>query len=106
MVGVWDGIKLGSTPNFFQCFGTHPKINDIHPKLIPKRGVVQFCHLYHLTIEYLGRVVKRCPWPPMCGNEATTVPVAPNAPNVSVIKGFFFLLLFDDQKCKELENTM
>ena len=38
-----DGLKLGSILNFFLCFGMHPKIIDVHPKLIPKGGVVQFC---------------------------------------------------------------
>ena len=32
------------------------------------------------------RWAQRCPWPPMCGNEAT-LPVAPIAPNLSVITG-------------------
>ena len=45
MVGVWEGLNLGSIPNFFLCFGMHPKIIDVYPKLIPKRGVVQFCHV-------------------------------------------------------------
>ena len=31
------------------------------------------------------RWAKRCPWPPMCGNTASTLPVAPIAPNLSVI---------------------
>ena len=44
MVGVWEGLNLGSIPNFFLCFGMHPKMIDVHPKLIPKGGVVQFCH--------------------------------------------------------------
>ena len=44
MVGVWEALNLGSTPNFFLCFGMLPKIIDVHPKLIPKGGVVQFCH--------------------------------------------------------------
>ena len=43
MVGVWEGLNLGSIPNFFLCFGMHPKIIDVYPKLIPKEGVVQFC---------------------------------------------------------------
>ena len=43
MVGVWEGLKLGSVPNFFLCFGMYPKMIDVHPKLIPKGGVVQFC---------------------------------------------------------------
>ena len=43
MVGVWEGLNLGSIPNFFLCFGMHPKIIDVYPKLIPKGGVVQFC---------------------------------------------------------------
>ena len=43
MVGVWEGLNLGSIPNCFLCFGMHPKIIDVHPKLIPKGGVVQFC---------------------------------------------------------------
>ena len=43
MVGVWEGLNLGSIPNFFLCFGMRPKIIDVHPKLIPKGGVVQFC---------------------------------------------------------------
>ena len=47
MVGVLEGLNLGSIPNFFLCFGMHPKIIDVHPKLIPKGGVVQFCH--HFT---------------------------------------------------------
>ena len=47
MVGVWEGLNLGSIPNFFLCFGMHPKIIDVHPKLIPKGGVVQFCPTYH-----------------------------------------------------------
>ena len=42
MVGVWEGLNLGSIPNFFLCFGMHPKIIDVYPKLIPKGGVVQF----------------------------------------------------------------
>ena len=47
MVGVWEGLNLGSIPNFFLCFGMHPKIIDVHPKLIPKGGVVQFCQVVH-----------------------------------------------------------
>ena len=43
MVGVWEGLNLGSIPNFFLCFGMHPKIIEVHPKLIPKGGVVQYC---------------------------------------------------------------
>ena len=43
MVGVWEGLNLGSIPNFFLCFGMHPKIIDVYPKLIPKGGVVQLC---------------------------------------------------------------
>ena len=43
MVGVWEGLNLGPIPNFFLCFGMYPKIIDVHPKLIPKGGVVQFC---------------------------------------------------------------
>ena len=43
MVGVWDGLKLGCIPNFFLQFGIHPKIYDVHPKLIPKKGVIHFC---------------------------------------------------------------
>ena len=49
MVGVWEGLNLGSIPNFFLCFGMHPKIIDVHPKLIPKGGVVQFCQLLSLS---------------------------------------------------------
>jgi len=45
MVRVWEGLNLGSIPNFFLCFGMHPKIIDVYPKLIPKGGVVQFCQL-------------------------------------------------------------
>ena len=114
-VGDWDGLKLESFPNCFLWIGMHSKIYGVCPKLIPKKVKYNFAtyiiimewYLGRVWIEwYLGRVVKRCPWPPMCGNEATTVPVAPIAPNVSVIKGFFFLLLFDDQRCKKLENTM
>ena len=45
MVGVREGLNLGSIPNFFLCFGMHPKIIDVHPKLIPKGGVVQFCQV-------------------------------------------------------------
>ena len=45
MVGVWEGLNLGSIPNFFLCFGMHPKIIDVYPKPIPKGGVVQFCLL-------------------------------------------------------------
>ena len=40
---VWEGLKLGSIPILFLCFGMHPKIIDVHPNLIPKRGEVQFC---------------------------------------------------------------
>ena len=50
MVGVWEGLNLGSIPNFFLCFGMHPKIIDVYPKLIPKGGVVQFCHIYFVPI--------------------------------------------------------
>ena len=46
MLGVWESLNLGSTPNFFLCFGMHPKIIDVYPKLIPKGGVVQFCHKF------------------------------------------------------------
>ena len=46
LVGVWKGLNLGSIRNFSLCFGMYPKIIDVNPKLIPKRGVVQFCHLY------------------------------------------------------------
>ena len=49
MVGVWEGLNLGSIPNFFLCFGMHPKIIDVYPKLIPKGGVVQFCHILSPT---------------------------------------------------------
>ena len=48
MVGVWEGLNLGSIPNFFLCFGMHPKIIDVYPKLIPKGGVVQFCQFTHM----------------------------------------------------------
>ena len=41
MVGVWDDLNLGSIPNFFPCLG-YPKMNDAHPNLIPKIGLVQF----------------------------------------------------------------
>ena len=40
MVGVWE---VGIHPKFFSMFWIHPKIIDVHPKLIPKGGVVQFC---------------------------------------------------------------
>ena len=53
MVGVWEGLNLGSIPNFFLCFGMHPKIIDVHPKLIPKGGVVQFCQSFSLKISLL-----------------------------------------------------
>ena len=56
MVGVWEGLNLGSIPNFFLCFGMHPKIIDVYPKLIPKGGVVQFCHSFDIW-ELLIRVV-------------------------------------------------
>ena len=49
MVGVWVGLNLGSIPNFFQCFGMHPKIID-DPKLIQKGGVVHFC-LFFKTMK-------------------------------------------------------
>ena len=52
MVGVWEGLNLGSIPNFFLCFGMHPKIIDVHPKLIPKRGVVQFCHANGIQSDF------------------------------------------------------
>ena len=44
-----DGLGLGRpevgvNPKLFLCFEMHPKIIDVHPKLIPKKGVVQFCH--------------------------------------------------------------
>ena len=31
--GDCDVLNLGSIPNFFPCFGTHPKLNDVHPNL-------------------------------------------------------------------------
>ena len=40
MVGVWEGLNLGSIQKKFLCFGMHPKIIDVHHKLIPKGGVV------------------------------------------------------------------
>ena len=55
MVGVWKGLNLGSIPNFFLCFGMHPKIIDVYPKLIPKGDVVQ-CHFmdcWTSTFKYL-----------------------------------------------------
>ena len=52
MVGVWEGLNLGSIPNFFLCFGMHPKIFDVYPKLIPKGGVVQFCQLNAILSLY------------------------------------------------------
>ena len=55
MVGVWEGLNLGSIPNFFLCFGMHPKIFDVHPKLIPKEGVVQFCPLGRGVYVYVWR---------------------------------------------------
>ena len=42
MVGVWEGLKFGSIQTFFYVFGYIPII-DVHPKLIPKEGLVQFC---------------------------------------------------------------
>ena len=42
MVRVWEGLKFGSIQTFFYVFGYIPII-DVHPKLIPKGGVVQFC---------------------------------------------------------------
>ena len=51
MVGVWEGLNLGYIPNFFLSFGMHPKIIDVHPKLIPKGGVVQFCLQVHVLID-------------------------------------------------------
>ena len=50
MVGVWEGLNLGSIPNFFLCFGMHPKIYGDYPKLIPKKGVVQFCQ-HHFPVR-------------------------------------------------------
>ena len=55
MVGVWEGLNLGSIPNFFLCFGMHPKIIDVHPKLIPKGGVVQFCPRQNCTTPPFNR---------------------------------------------------
>ena len=49
MVGVWEGLNLGSIPNFFPCFGIHPKIIDVHPKLIPRGGVIQFYPPFNLA---------------------------------------------------------
>ena len=58
MVGVWEGLNLGSIPNFFLCFGMHPKIIDIYPKLIPKGGVVQFCrHRWQSAIGHIWQFV-------------------------------------------------
>ena len=51
MVGVWEGLNLGSIPKIFLCFWIHPKIIDVYPKLIPKGGVVQFCHTYSFKCE-------------------------------------------------------
>ena len=56
MVGVWEGLNLGSIPNFFLCFGMHPKIINVYPKLIPKGGVVQFCPRYH-RLKKMGRMI-------------------------------------------------
>ena len=53
MVGDWEGLKLGSIPNFFLCFGMHPKIIDVHPKLIPRGVVVQFCPIL-IRIKKVG----------------------------------------------------
>ena len=70
LVGVKDGLKLESIPNCFLLIGMHPKIYlrymEFIPKLIPKRGVVQFCHLYHslgedktlfVMLEILGLMI-------------------------------------------------
>ena len=71
MVGVWEGLNLGSIPNFFLCFGMHPKIIDVYPKLIPKEGVVQFCPLIqeilvHLFKKYLSTcLLVDCPLEPI-----------------------------------------
>ena len=54
MVGVWEGLNLGSIPNFFLCFGMHPKIIDVHPKLIPKGGVIQFAP-FVCKYEYVAK---------------------------------------------------
>ena len=43
---------MGSIPNFFLCFGMNPEIIDVHPKLIPKGGVVQFCQYHHFNCYY------------------------------------------------------
>ena len=44
--GGWSGLGKALTwdpsQTFFPCFGIHPKIIDVHPKLIPKGGVIQF----------------------------------------------------------------
>ena len=55
MVGVWEGLNLGSIPNFFLCFGMHPKIIDVYPKLIPKGGVVQFCHHFENCCAFASK---------------------------------------------------
>ena len=52
MVGVWEGLNLGSIPNFFLCLRMHPKIIDVHPKLIPKGGVVRFCQIKEADERY------------------------------------------------------
>ena len=36
-------LELGIHLDLLSMFGIHPKINDVHPNLIPKRDVVQFC---------------------------------------------------------------
>ena len=44
--GDWDGLKLESFPNCFLWIGMHSKIYGVCPKLIPKRGVVQFFRFF------------------------------------------------------------
>ena len=61
MAGVWEGLNLGSIPNFFLCFGMHPKIIDVHPKLIPKGGVVQFCLGSSATTRILNFIPQMVP---------------------------------------------
>jgi len=66
LVGVWHGLKLGSIPNCCLCFGMNPKIYGVHLKLIPKRGVVQFCLNFAFFVNIVN-IVKRAPitleWP-------------------------------------------
>ena len=55
--GVVGALTWDPSKTFFLCFGMHPKKIDVHPKLVPKGGVVQFCRRQMFTT--LALVVAR-----------------------------------------------